>query len=81
MAEVAERQSSLSERLAWRIRDLRVKRDLSQTELAKVLGVRQTAVSAMETRSARDATFNLATLQQVAWALDVDLVVELRERV
>lgn len=71
---------SRSAELARQIRELRLRREMSQTDLAKVLGVRQTAVSAMELRSSRDTSFSLATLEQLAWALDVDLVVEFRER-
>jgi len=72
--------STKSEELARQLRAVREKRGLSQTGLAKILGVAQKNVSAMETRRT-GATFNLGTLEQFAWALDVDLVVEIRERV
>ena len=72
--------TSLSERLAWRVRELRVDRGLSQTELARVMGCRQTTISAIENRKSGEATFSLGTLEQLAWALEVDLVVEFRER-
>lgn len=73
-------ESSLGSKLGQRLRDLRIERGMSQSELAAVLGVNQSAVCAMEKRSS-GANFNLGTLEQLAWALDVDLVVELRERV
>jgi hypothetical protein len=49
--------------------------------LADVLGVGQSRISIIAGRGNQEANFNLTTLEALAWALDVDLVVELRERV
>jgi len=76
MAEVV--QSTLGARLAARVRELRQLRGMSQGELAETLGVNQSAVSAFEKPDRTN--FNLGTLEQLAWALECDLVVELRER-
>ena len=71
--------SGLSRDLGRRVRELRLSREMSQTALARVLGVDQSVVSRLENRD-DDEVLRLSTLEQVAWALDVDLVVELRER-
>ena len=77
----AATMSARSEEIARQLRALREKRGLSQTDLAKILGVKQTNVSMAETRNAKGSVFRVDTLEQWAWALDVDLVIEFRERV
>ena len=72
--------SARSEALGRQLRALREKRGLSQTELARILGVRQQNVSMAEGRCGRGATFRVETLEQFAWALNADLVIEFRER-
>ena len=59
-------------RLATEIHDLREKRGLSQRELAERLGTTQSAIARLE---AGNVTPNLATLDKIAHALNVDLVV------
>ncbi len=74
MAEVVA--SGLGQRLSADIRALRLERGMSLGELGEVLGVGAPAISNMETRG----VLRLSTLEQLAWALEVDLVVELRRR-
>ncbi len=71
-------ESTLGRDLGLRVRELRLAREMSQVALASVVGVDQAAVSRIENH--REESLKLVTLEQVAWALDVDLVVELRER-
>lgn len=72
--------STLGEQLARKVRALRQERGMSQVELAEALGVGQSTIAGMERVSAGRSSFNLATLESLAWALDADLVVELRPR-
>lgn len=71
-------EPSLNQRLARRVRELRLERGLTQVELAKILGIHDSVLSKIENRST--VPFTVAQLEQVAWALDVDLVIELRPR-
>lgn len=83
MAEtVGATASTLGRQLAQRFRDLRIERGMTQGELAAVLGVNQPAIAQVERAAAgrEQANFRLATLEQFAWALECDLVVELRPR-
>ena len=59
-------------RLAMEIRELREKRGLSQRELAERLGTTQSAVARLE---AGNVSPSLPTLDKVAEALGVELVV------
>lgn len=68
---------TLSQRLGLRVRELRQGRGLTQAALAEVLGVDHSRVSRLENRA---GGFDVAVLEQVAWALDADLVIELRPR-
>jgi transcriptional regulator with XRE-family HTH domain len=70
----------LSVELAKRIKALRVRRGLSQEDVAHLLGIGRSTVSVLES-GGRGANFNLGTLEAMAWALGAELVVELRERV
>lgn len=72
--------STLAERLGREVKALREKRGMTQTELAWVLGVTPAAVCVVERRRAGAGNMNLSTLEQLAWALEADLVVELRPR-
>ena len=58
---------------AANIRSLREKRDLSQTELAKLSGMKQSAISRIE--QAEYSSWTYRTLQRVADALDARLMV------
>jgi transcriptional regulator with XRE-family HTH domain len=69
---------TLSQRLGLRVRELRLERGLTQVQLAEVLGVHDSVLSKIEKRS--QAPLTVSTLEQVAWALDADLVIELRPR-
>lgn len=77
-----DRVSNRGLELSRRLREIRERRGLSQAALGRLVGTTQTAISEMETRSRRcGAGFNVSTLEVLAWALEVDLVVEFRERV
>jgi transcriptional regulator with XRE-family HTH domain len=68
-------------RLAMEVRDLREKRGLSQRELAERLGTTQSAVARLE---AGNVSPSLPTLDKVAAALGVELIVsfvDLDERI
>ena len=58
------------------IREARVGRQMTQAELAEVMGTKQQVVSEIETRG----NLNLSTLEAVASAVDAELVLELRLR-
>lgn len=62
--------------LGRRLKECRLEREMTQAEVAEVLGTTQSAVAHLETRGSS----NLATLQAVASAVDADLVVEMRLR-
>lgn len=72
----AYEEEELPARLALRIADLRAAQGLSQSSLARKLGVSQQALSLLENPTS--ARFTLRTLQRVATALKRELVVELR---
>lgn len=65
--------------LGAQIRELRLARGMTQGELGALLGVTTSTVCMLE-RNSRGAAFKLATLEQFAWALDAELVIELRPR-
>lgn len=56
------------------IRELRVKRGLTQAQLAKKIGVTQTRICNMETR---DFNYTLRTLKRLAMALRAKLEVSM----
>ena len=60
--------------IAWQIRELRESNQMSQSELAKRIGTRQSAVSRLENTEYGRAS--VQTLLDVATALDVALVVK-----
>ena len=62
--------------MAKRLRECRQERQMSQAELAGILGTTQSCVSRLEAVG----SFNLSTLEAVASAVDADLVIELRLR-
>lgn len=66
----------LGKRLGALVRECRLEREMTQAELAEVLGTEQSAVAHIETRGC----FNLTTLQAVASAVDAELVIDLRLR-
>lgn len=68
--------TGLGKKLGALVRERRLDREMTQAELAELLGTTQSAVAHLETRG----SFNLTTLQAVASAVDADLVVELRLR-
>jgi transcriptional regulator with XRE-family HTH domain len=70
--------SRLPSRIGRSVRELREMREMGQTELAVILGTKQSAVSRIEAGSG--ANMRLSTLEQLAWALGCELVVELRPR-
>lgn len=63
-------------RLGRRVRELRRGRGMSQVDLAELLSLDNSAVSRVETRGED----SIGRLERIAEALDVDLIVELRER-
>lgn len=69
-------ESMLGPNLGRRVHELRVDRGLSCTELGERLGIGATAIHNIEARG----VLRVSTLEQLAWALGVDLVVELRAR-
>lgn len=75
MAETAGK-SALGLKLGGLVRECRQARQMSQGELAEILGTTQSQVSDIENRG----NFNLTTLEAVASAVDAVLVVEMRLR-
>ena len=72
----AYRAEDLPARLAIRIAQIREKAGLTQRTLARKLGVSQQALSHLENPAS--ASYTLRTLQRIATALNLELVVELR---
>lgn len=62
--------------LGRRVRDLRLDRGLALRELGELLDVGPSAISNLEARGVE----KISTLEQLAWALGCELVVELRPR-
>ena len=75
MAEVVE--SGRTKLLGQRVKDLRLGRGLALGELGGRLGIGAPAVCNLERRGVD----RISTLEALAWALECDLVVELRPRV
>lgn len=69
-------EEDLPARLAIRIAKLRESKGLTQSVLARKMGVTQQALSLLENPSS--ARYTLRTLQRIAVALDRELVVQLR---
>lgn len=69
-------EEDLPARLAIRIAKLREAQGLTQSALARKMGVTQQALSLLENPSS--ARYTLRTLQRVASALQKELVVQLR---
>jgi ribosome-binding protein aMBF1 (putative translation factor) len=65
-------------RLAYRIAELREKRGLTQSELARKVGTTQAGISRLENPNYRN--YSLKTLEKVANALGARLKVELEEK-
>ena len=78
MSAVQAQRSALPAVMGRRVRELRETRGLGQTEFAGILGTTQSAVSRIE--AGDGANLRLSTLEQLAWALDAELVIELRPR-
>ncbi|MVM34214.1 helix-turn-helix domain-containing protein [Spirosoma sp. HMF4905] len=66
--------SDISEQVGQLIREARIKKGLSQLELAQILGVTKAAVSGYETGR---QNLTLGTLQKIATALDTPLSIKL----
>lgn len=62
--------------LGARVRELRLEQGKSLIEVGEPLGVGAPAISNLEKRGVD----RISTLEGLAWALDADLVVELRPR-
>lgn len=61
--------------LANEIRNYRIKENLTQTDISKLIGIRQTTVSAFE--NTPDST-KLETLFKILYALDLELSIKKR---
>lgn len=70
--------TTLSQRLGYRLREIRKERGLTQRALAGLLQVDHSRVSRFENRAGEP--FTVAQLEDIAAALRCDLVVELRPR-
>ncbi|XKM14484.1 helix-turn-helix domain-containing protein [Orbaceae bacterium ac157xtp] len=64
-----------SKMLANEIKNYRIKQNLTQSEVGKIIGIRQTTVSAFE--NTPDST-KLETLFKILYALDLELTVTKR---
>lgn len=74
MAEVVE--GTRVKELGRVVRALRIDRELTLAAVGQRLGVGEAAVCNMERRGVE----RISTLEALAWALDAELVVELRPR-
>lgn len=67
-------EAAIDQGIAWQIKINRKFRNMSQSELAKALGTRQSAISRME--DPEYGAHSLDTLKQVAHAFDCALLVK-----
>jgi transcriptional regulator with XRE-family HTH domain len=65
--------------MGYKIKDLRIARNMSQEELAEKSGVSRTIISFLET--GKDVETKTGTLQKIAKALDVSLAFLFQENV
>jgi len=65
-------------RIGDQIRDLRRKKGLNQTELAKLVGTSQSTIARLENPD--NFSYSLKTLLKIAEALDMEIVISFKEK-